>query len=88
MPVGVLDLWWQRKHDLVETGYLEWIVGSWLGLGGEFLFICLAILIVMALAGFLRDRWWILGAPVFVGLVALFAFVLPVPDSGAAAGEP
>ncbi len=82
VPFGALDLWWQRRHDLVETTYLEWIVGSWLGLGGEFLFICLAILIVMALAGLLRDRWWILGGPAFVGLVALFAFVLPylTPD--------
>jgi STE24 endopeptidase len=89
IPIGVLDLWWQRKHDLVETGYLEWIIGSWLALGGEFLFICLALLIVMAIAGWLRDRWWILGGPVFVGLVALFAFVLPylTPDLRAASPE-
>jgi STE24 endopeptidase len=82
VPVGVLDLWWQRKHDLIEIGYVEWIIGSWLALGGEFLFICLALLIVMALAGWLRDRWWILGGPVFVGLVALFAFVLPYLTPG------
>jgi Zn-dependent protease with chaperone function len=81
-PFDVLDLWWQRKHDLVETGYLEWIVTSWLSLGGEFLFISFAILIVMALAGLLRDRWWLLGGPAFVGLAALFAFTLPylTPD--------
>ncbi|HEX2506276.1 MAG TPA: M48 family metalloprotease, partial [Gaiellaceae bacterium] len=82
VPVGLLDLWWQRRHDLVETGYAEWILGSWLALGGEFLFICLALLIVMALAGRLRDRWWIVGGPVFVGLVALFAFVLPYLTPG------
>jgi STE24 endopeptidase len=82
VPVGLLDLWWQRKHDLVETPYEDWILGSWLALGGEFLFICLALLVVMALAGFLRDRWWILGGPVFVGLVALFAFVLPYLTPG------
>ena len=82
VPFGVLDLWWQRRHDLVETGYLEWIVTSWLSLGGEFLFISFAILIVMALAGLLRDRWWIPGGPAFVGLAALFAFTLPylTPD--------
>jgi STE24 endopeptidase len=88
VPVGVLDLWWQRKHDLVETGYLEWIVGSWLALGGEFLFICLALLIVMALAGWLGDRWWILGGPVFVGLVALFAFLLPYLTPGLEPASP
>jgi STE24 endopeptidase len=31
----------------------------------------------MGLAGFLRDRWWIPGGAVFVGLATLFAFVLP-----------
>jgi STE24 endopeptidase len=88
LPAGVVDLWWQRKHDLVETSYGEWILGSWLGLGGEFLFICLALLIVMALAGFLGDRWWILGGPAFVGLVALFAFVLPYLTPGLEPASP
>jgi STE24 endopeptidase len=89
IPFGVLDLWWQRKHDLIETDYLEWIVTSWLALGGEFLFISLAILIVMALAGFLRDRWWVLGGPAFVGLAALFALTIPylTPDLRPAGAE-
>jgi STE24 endopeptidase len=89
VPFGLLDLWWQRRHDLVETGYLEWIVSSWLALGGEFLFISFAILVVMALARPLGDRWWIAGAPFFVGLVALFAFVFPylTPDLRRASPE-
>ena len=60
-----------------RVGYGEWIVGSWFGLGGEFLFVCLAILIVMGLAGPLRRWWWIPGGVVFVGLALLFTFILP-----------
>ena len=77
LPFGLADLWWQRRHGVSFARYWEWIVDNWLGLGGEFLFICLAILIVMGLAGPLRDLWWIPGGAVFVGLATLFAFLLP-----------
>jgi STE24 endopeptidase len=56
---------------------VSWIVESWIGLGGTFLFICLAILIVMGFATLLGRRWWLVGAPSFVGLAILFAFVQP-----------
>jgi STE24 endopeptidase len=82
LPFGLAALWWERRHDISQLGYVEWIVNSWLALGGIFLFVCLAILIVMALAGPLRDRWWIAGAPVFVALGLVFAFLSPylMPD--------
>jgi STE24 endopeptidase len=77
LPFAVLELWWQRRHDISHVGYLEFVFGDWAALGGEFLFICLALLIVMVLAGVLGGRWWIAGAPVFVGLGLLFAFLYP-----------
>jgi STE24 endopeptidase len=77
IPFGILDLWWQRRHDVSELGYVEWIFLNWFALGGEFLFVCLALLIVMGLAGPLGDWWWIPGAFVFVGLAALFTFISP-----------
>jgi STE24 endopeptidase len=77
VPLGVLDLWWQRRHDVSELGYLDWLVLNWFSLGAEFLFICLAILIVMGLAGPLGNWWWIPGAAVFVGLAAFFTFISP-----------
>jgi Zn-dependent protease with chaperone function len=77
IPFTVLDFWWQRRHGLTSGNILEYILGNWLALAGEFLFLCLALLIVMGLAGFLGRRWWILGGPAFVGVAAVFLFVSP-----------
>ncbi len=77
LPFGLLSLWWERRHGVSRQGYVDWAVANWLSLGGEFLFVSFAVLIVMALARPLRDRWWVAGGPFFVGLVALFVFVQP-----------
>ena len=75
VPFGVFDLWWQRRHDLSRVSYWEQVFGGWFALGAEFLFICFALLVVMALARWLGRRWWLAAAPVFVGLAALFLFL-------------
>jgi STE24 endopeptidase len=77
LPFGIANHWWQRRHDVSSVPYGDWIIENWFGLGGEFLFICLAILIVMGLAGPLRDWWWIPGGFVFAGLALLFTFIAP-----------
>ena len=58
VPFDVFDLWWQRRHDLSRVGYFEAVFGGWFELGAEFLFLCFALLVVMALA-----RWIGRGAP-------------------------
>jgi STE24 endopeptidase len=77
LPFGLAEHWWQRRHGISKVPYGEWIFQNWFALGGQFLFICLAILIVMGLAGPLRDWWWIPGAFVFAGLSLLFVFIAP-----------
>ena len=62
LPFGLAALWWERRHDTTEIGYVEWALGDWLELGANFLAISLALLIVMALAGWLSEWWWIPGA--------------------------
>ena len=77
LPFGLAQLWWDRRHDVAEVHYAVWLVENWVVLGREFVFVCLAILVVMGIAGWIGERWWILGAPVFVALALLFAFSFP-----------
>ena len=76
LPVAVLGVWWQRRYGL-SGSYLQATVGDWLALGGKFLFLCLALAIVMGLARRVGRWWWLPAAPCFIGLSILFAFVAP-----------
>ena len=77
VPFRLAEVWWDRRYDQTESGYVETLFSNWLELGAEFLFVCFALLVVMALAGPLPRRWWLAAAPVFTALGALFAFVYP-----------
>jgi STE24 endopeptidase len=77
LPFVIAALYWGRDHGISKQGYFEVIAGSFLGLGGQFVFVCIGIGIVMGLAAWLKNNWWILGAPVFVALVAAYTFVQP-----------
>jgi STE24 endopeptidase len=77
VPFRLVETWWNRRYDQTDAGYLETLLENWLVLGAEFLFICLTLVIVMALAGRWPRRWWLAAAPAFVCLAALFAFVTP-----------
>jgi len=77
LPFGLADLWWARRHDLTEIGYIDWAFGHYFQLGGTFVSICVALLIVMFLARWLGEKWWIPGAAVFVAVGAGFAFAQP-----------
>jgi STE24 endopeptidase len=77
LPFGVAALWWQRRHDVSEVGYVEYVFGDWFALGGTFVAVCLSLLVVMALARWLGSWWWIPGVAVFTGIVSLFVFTGP-----------
>ena len=77
VPFSVLDLWWERRHHLTQLGYVTVILGNWLALGGTFVFLCVALAIVMGFARLVGERWWLPAAPIFVGLALLFAFLTP-----------
>lgn len=82
LPFDFAALAWERHHGVSQEAYVDLAIGGFLGLGGEFVFICAAIAIVMALARPFRRTWWIPAAPVFAGLALLFAFLTPylLPD--------
>lgn len=77
LPFSLTSFWWDRKHDLVDTGWASYLVEDYLALGGSFLVACLALLVVMWLAGRLGERWWLPGALVLAGLVAAVGLVAP-----------
>jgi Zn-dependent protease with chaperone function len=77
LPFGIAGLWWERRHGVSHAGYVSAILGSFVGLGSEFLFICFTIAIVMGFAGWLGNRWWVAGVPALVAVAVLISFVQP-----------
>ncbi len=82
-PFSLVALWWERRHGVSHQAYLPHLLASFLGLGSQFVFLCVGIGITMGLAGVLRRWWWLAAAPVFVALALIFTFVSPylVPDT-------
>ena len=76
-PFGLAALWWERRHDVSGTAYWEWFIGGWLELVVSFSSICFALLVVMALARFVGEWWWIPGAAAFTAIAFTFALVGP-----------
>lgn len=77
IPFRLAAVWWSRRYDQTDSGYVETLFSNWLELGAEFLAICFALAVVMALAGRFPRRWWIAAAPVFVAIGAAFTFAFP-----------
>ncbi len=77
VPFAVAGNWWDRRHGVSKVDYWELLFGSWVGLGAQFLFLSLSVLIVMGFAGLVGDWWWIPGSLAFVGLATLFVFISP-----------
>jgi len=80
LPFRLASHWWDRRNDQSDLDYFSWLFEDWAVLGAEFLSICIALLIVMGLARWLGERWWLPGAAVFVAIAALFNFVAPYLD--------
>jgi len=80
LPFRLAAHWWDRRYGLSDLDYFTWVFDDWAVLGAEFLSICVALLIVMGLARWLGERWWLPGAAVFVAIAGLFSFVAPYLD--------
>ena len=75
LPFGFATQWWAARHGLAPHDYLSWIVAPWAVLSFEALYALVFVVIVLSLAGWLGDRWWLVGGPVFVAFAALFVFL-------------
>ena len=68
VPFALAAHYWQRRWDQNDLSYLDWLFENWAVLAAQFLSVCIALVIVMGLARWLGDRWWLPGAAVFVGI--------------------
>jgi STE24 endopeptidase len=75
VPFSLAAVWWERKHGISHEGYVDSLLSSFLSLGGTFLFVSLALLVTMALAGVMRRWWGVVAGPIFVGLALLSVFL-------------
>jgi STE24 endopeptidase len=90
VPFNLAAVWWERRHGISHQGYLSSLLSSFLSLGGTFLFVSLALLVTMAIAGVLRRWWWAVAAPIFAGLALLSVFlsVYLIPNTHSLKREP
>ena len=73
VPFRLAEVWWERRYDQTDSGYVESLFANWIALGAEFLFVSFALVVVMAIAGVAPRRWWLFAAPVLRRPGALFA---------------
>src|SRR4051794_1151197 len=74
IPFGFVAQWWEARHGLAPHDYLVWIAQPWAQLAVEATFALVAVMVVLALAGRLGDRWLLIGAPIFLVLGVSFVF--------------
>ncbi len=77
VPFEILDNWWERRYGVSNLSYVSVVLGGWLSLGFTFLTLSVAVAIVMAIAGKLKQLWWVAAVPVFVAIALLQTFVGP-----------
>jgi STE24 endopeptidase len=75
LPFGFAAQWWDARHGLAPHDYVSWIVEPWGLLVFEAVFALVFAVVVLALAGWLGDRWWLVGGPLFVAFAGLFVFL-------------
>jgi STE24 endopeptidase len=74
LPFGFAAQWWDARHGLAPHDYVSWLVDPWATLLSEAVFGLVFAVVVLALAGWLGDRWWLVGGPLFIAFAALFVF--------------
>jgi STE24 endopeptidase len=77
LPFRLLAHWWARRYDVTDLDYVTFVLDDWLLLAGQFVAVCLALLVTMALARAYGDHWWLPGAAVFVLIALVFSWAAP-----------
>jgi STE24 endopeptidase len=78
LPFGLVALWWRRKHDISRLGYEDLVFEPWPRYLGEVLVTAGGVAVAMLLARGLGRRWWLVGGPAFVAIVAAVLVLTPL----------
>jgi STE24 endopeptidase len=84
LPVGLAHLWWQHHWGLAPFDVPAWLAAQWGSVAASAVFATATIAIAVGLAARLGPRWWVAGAPVFIAIAVLFAFVTGWLDAAGA----
>jgi STE24 endopeptidase len=76
-PLGTVSHWWRRRYGLSNQGYLGWLRDQAVSLAVQVVLVTAAVVLVMALAGWLGHRWWLAGGPALA--LAATALILAYP---------
>ncbi len=78
LPFAFAGLWWRRRHDISHLGYADLLLEPWPRYLGELLVTAGAVGLAMLAARRLGSRWWLVGGPAFVAIVATFLVLTPL----------
>jgi STE24 endopeptidase len=70
--------WWRRRYGISRADYGTILVDPWLERLGSLAAACLAIALVVLLARWLGERWWLVGGAAFAAFGAAFLLVQPL----------
>ena len=78
LPLVLAAHWWRRRYGISRADYGTILVDPWLERLGALAAACVAIALVVLLARWLGDRWWIVGGPAFAAFGAAFLLAQPL----------
>jgi STE24 endopeptidase len=70
--------WWRRRYGISRADYGTILADPWLERLGSLAASCVAIALVVLLARWLGDRWWLVGGPAFAAFGAAFLLAQPL----------
>jgi STE24 endopeptidase len=82
LPFRAAEHWWGRHNGTTSAGYVDWLLGDATTLVVTLALACVVVLVLMGLARWLGERWWLPGAAVVASAVALALFLVPYADLG------
>jgi STE24 endopeptidase len=78
LPFVLAAQWWRRRYGISRADYGTVLVDPWLERLGALAAACAAIALVVLLARWLGDRWWLVGGPAFAAFGAAFLLAQPL----------